>query len=92
MRRPVVRLGDIDRRIEKKLKGQRRVERDELPFDQPSLGEREIGDMAPGLVEVRALEDDDDAGLIGAGIVLADDPGLPQPPDVGDLIAEIGLP
>ena len=40
------------------------------------------------LLDAVELEDDRNAGLVGASVVLSYDPGLPQPPHIGYFLGE----
>src|SRR5262249_54047458 len=66
----------------------RNHEGDEKPLEVAGLGQREIVRVALCLLDAVELEDDRDAGLIGASVVLSHDPRFPQPPHVGDLLRE----
>src|SRR5258708_2347407 len=80
--RAVPGLGYIYRSVEQKLERQRRVKRYELPFDQARLGEWELGDVTLGVSQGWALKNDYDTAHIGSRIVLANNAGLPKPPDI----------
>src|SRR6185437_16047623 len=70
-------LPHIHRWIKQKLQRKRRIERDELPLEQPRLRKREVIDIAPRRGDAVAFKHDQNTRLVGTGIILTDDARLP---------------
>jgi hypothetical protein len=57
---------------------------------EAGFGKREVFDLGPSLINAGAFEDDHHVGNIGASVILANDAGFPQPPDIGDFSLQVG--
>src|SRR5580700_3068122 len=88
---PIIWRGNVDAFVEKVLQRQRRLNGDEAPFQKSGLGQGEIGHVAARGIDRLAFENDHNARLVRPGVIFAHDSGLPQTPDIGDLVAQVGL-
>src|SRR5262245_31436365 len=86
--RPIERLFDIDVGPEQCLDRQRDLDRNVEPFKESRPRQWKIVGVALAFLHRRALEDDDDTGLVCSRIVLSDDAGFPKPPHVGDFFGQ----
>src|ERR1700754_4610368 len=87
---PVEGWVDIDLSAEESFDGQRNLQGDELPFQQAGFAQRKIVGIGPGCLYAGKFKDYDDTWLVCASIVLADHACLPQPPDIRNLVRQVG--
>src|SRR5882757_5716480 len=80
---------DVDLAAEESLNGKRDLQGDELPFKQTGFAQREIVCVRAGCFHAGKFEDNDDARLVSARIVLADYACFPQPPNIRNLFGQV---
>jgi hypothetical protein len=74
--------------VRKRLDRRENRQRGEEPLEKAGLREGGVVCVSLRLRHGGELEDDQYAGLAGAGVVLAHDAGLPQPANVRDLVGK----